>query len=325
MPVNELFVEGAEHPTKGSTRPVSPHRPERTEIDAKVLEVTGNKAVQHPQEIEMLVTTMATQINAKRKCVTFNSLTDITLAPDTSVAEYRSVIYFLAQKLSQAEGMANLIKFWVGDILVQGEEILGEDAACVLGKELSGDSWSKRTVDNITWVCRNLPKEHRRLSLNWNIHRSLAPKWIAPEDQAHYIEKAMELAKSPDPEKRDHYCRDTMRSIHEKYMIKHLDAVIDTPEHKELWKKDPEKLPRTHWEDFIAARPNMSYPFLKEVMAKRTPYPPIKNDITTWIREYTLANSPSDEATRFCMDMGDNIRSAVKAKQITLYPERADR
>ena len=249
------------------------------------------------------------------KCVDMNGMTGINLKSGVHINSYRGLIDYLSDKFSQAKGLELLLKFWIGDILVQGEDILGEEFACVFGTELSGRDWSRGHVANIMWVCRNLPPEHRRLSLTWGVHRELAPSWVTPEDRAFFISKALDM--SEDPEQRDHYVRDTLSSLHEKYIRQAIPNECDSDKHKELWAGTEQSKP-DYWYDLRESLPLLKYPDFLKVMRKEKPIPCPKTRVDEWIRHYALNNSPNDETTRFLMEMAEEAYRKINRRELAV-------
>jgi hypothetical protein len=93
--------------------------------------------------------------------------------------------------------VGNAWQWWVGDWLVIGESLFGEEAAQAVDDHESRYDIARRvtgkpqgTLQNIRSVCARVSKERRRAELDFTHHEKVAS--LDPEDQIFWLEKAVE-------------------------------------------------------------------------------------------------------------------------------------
>lgn len=92
------------------------------------------------------------------------------------------------------------IKFAVGDAILAGEQIFGDD--CYQAVEAMGISEEVRA--ECVRVCRKVPRSTRRKGLTWSHHRAVAA--LPPADQKEWLRKVAEEGLS------HHALRDELRN-----------------------------------------------------------------------------------------------------------------
>jgi len=109
-------------------------------------------------------------------------------AQDTPYKEWARTIHQLDAFGYAASVRDCLMKWYIGDALNAGESMYGERAAQVFGPELH---WSMSYINNIKWVCRNVPKDLRNLKINhWQFWYLMAS--MDRVDQEYMIQKALD-------------------------------------------------------------------------------------------------------------------------------------
>lgn len=76
--------------------------------------------------------------------------------------------------------------WWLGDLLIYGERIFGEEAAQAV--EASGRS--PQTLQQACRVAMRISPGRRRRELSWSHHRTVAP--LEPEEQDAWLERAVD-------------------------------------------------------------------------------------------------------------------------------------
>jgi hypothetical protein len=75
-------------------------------------------------------------------------------------------------------------KFWLGDWLLVGEHLFGEEAA----QAAAATRRSEKTLLRWAWVCRRVAPSRRRESLSFTHHTLVAP--LEPAEQSEWLERA---------------------------------------------------------------------------------------------------------------------------------------
>lgn len=78
------------------------------------------------------------------------------------------------------------VQWWIGDMLVYGEQLYGERYTQAMN--LTGKA--PGTVANWEWVCSRIPRSRRRSDVPFTLHYEVAG--LAPEDQAAWLQAAAE-------------------------------------------------------------------------------------------------------------------------------------
>ncbi|MDR7492250.1 MAG: LmbU family transcriptional regulator [Armatimonadota bacterium] len=99
------------------------------------------------------------------------------------------------EELGRALGaMARTNRWWLGDWLLAGEDLYGEEASQALesryeqGERVTGLAYE--TLTNYAWVCRQVPPERRRPSLSFSAHAEVAS--LEPDEQERWLSLAEE-------------------------------------------------------------------------------------------------------------------------------------
>ncbi len=74
--------------------------------------------------------------------------------------------------------------WWVGDLLIYGEEIFGEEFAQI---EASLPH-SEHTLKNYRWIAKAIPPSRRRANLGFGVHEAVAS--LPPKDRDHWLDIA---------------------------------------------------------------------------------------------------------------------------------------
>lgn len=74
--------------------------------------------------------------------------------------------------------------WWVGDLLVYGEEVFGEEYAQIEAKL----PHSEHTLQNYRWVASRIPRTRRRASLGFGVHEAVAS--LEPKERDHWLDVA---------------------------------------------------------------------------------------------------------------------------------------
>jgi hypothetical protein len=74
--------------------------------------------------------------------------------------------------------------WWVGDLLVYGEEIFGEEFAQIEATL----PHSEHTLQNYRWVASRIPRTRRRTSLGFGVHEAVAA--LEPKERDHWLDLA---------------------------------------------------------------------------------------------------------------------------------------
>src|SRR6056297_1227232 len=125
---------------------------------------------------------------ANHKCVQV-SATGIEFKDSSTYTEWAKAIHQL-DAFGYAETVkACILKWFIGDALNAGERLFGEKASQIYGPELH---WKPSYINNIRYVCRQVPKDRRTLVINnWKFWNFIAP--MDPEDQQYMIDKAISI------------------------------------------------------------------------------------------------------------------------------------
>lgn len=185
----------------------------------------------------------------------------LILDPNADINSYRQLIRTLAANNDKADKLTTMLRFMIGDALLQGEDIYGEDAACVLGVELN---WKSSTIGNVRYIARNIPPENRRFNLSYSMHKDVAA--LSKDDQAYYLNMATEIqAKDVD----GHYQTEVRNRIEHDGV---MSALVNVPADE-----------RDKWLD-IYEKHKPHFTHLKAMVEGRMPLPhdPIK--VGEWVQ-----------------------------------------
>jgi hypothetical protein len=160
------------------------------------------------------------------------------LRPTSTINQYQDIIGRLAVESQRVDQVDAMIRFLIGDMLVQGEEIFGEDYACVFGVQIK---WAYATVQNIIRVSRVIPPEIRKIGLSHRFYTDIAAAEL-PRDIMHGF---VRLAENYKAEGRSKWRRDVLEKVQE-YKVDELTK--DLPEATRnkflgLW----QRAGRPHW------------------------------------------------------------------------------
>jgi len=128
---------------------------------------------------------LALRISKYRCCASMTSPTSLVLDPDADIASYRKLVSTINNEGTRGERLDTMLKFLMGDVLNQGEDVYGEESHCVEGVELQ---WEDRTVYNVCLAARKVPPENRKLALSHRMHVDLST--LEKDEQKFYLDVA---------------------------------------------------------------------------------------------------------------------------------------
>jgi hypothetical protein len=106
-----------------------------------------------------------------RTSLRFQDPTQLTWEDYTKVGEFLGAI-------------GSAYPFWIGDLLVYGEEVFGEEFAQI-EKSLPH---SEHTLQNYRWVASKIPRTRRRASLGFGVHETVAA--LEPRERDRWLDLA---------------------------------------------------------------------------------------------------------------------------------------
>lgn len=189
--------------------------------------------------------------------------------PDCTYKEWARVINQLDAFAYGATVRDCLMKWYIGDAINAGEELFGEKASQIFGPE---QHWTMGYINNIRYVCRNVPKDLRTLKINhWQFWTLMAS--MQREDQEFMINKALEILHY-----RDWY--DQIKKLAKQDKVLELAAAVEDEEFKE------ELLDRikTYKPTYHVAK--------SWIDRKRLPRP--RMCLSDWVAENTPEGTPDD-------------------------------
>lgn len=107
--------------------------------------------------------------------------------------------------------------WWVGDLLIAGEEIFGEEFAQI---EASLPH-SEHTLKNYRWIAKAIPPSRRRANLGFGVHEAVAA--LPPEDR----ERWLDLAERNAWKRQD--MRNALRASRERGELPQTTSSVDQP------------------------------------------------------------------------------------------------
>jgi hypothetical protein len=104
---------------------------------------------------------------------------DLSMRPNLTMGEFASVCEFVG-KLGSAQ------RWWVGDLVNQGERRFGEDVY----QALEGLQMSPEGRMECARVAVAFHRSQRRPGLSWGHHRAVAARWIGPDRREQLLDRA---------------------------------------------------------------------------------------------------------------------------------------
>jgi len=148
--------------------------------------------------------------------------TELDFSDDCTYTEWARAINQLDAFGYAATVRDCLMKWYIGDALNAGEKLFGEKASQVFGPNLH---WKPSYINNIRYVCRQIPKDIRTLKINhWKFWNFIAP--MDYKDQKYMVDKALSLIHY-----RDWY--DQIRELGKQDKVLELAATVEDVEFKE--------------------------------------------------------------------------------------------
>lgn len=227
------------------------------------------------KEIERTAMSLANMVSKFQCCAEVTGPCSLQLEPTASIHSWRTMIRSLNHKAIQMDRVMTMIKFFIGDALVQGEQIYGEEFACVFENELN--LWTYGYTRQVMQAAANIAPERRRMRLSFKIHRMIA--MLPPDEQEYYLQ----IAENYFSQDSQTYIRETRRALNAAKTAELLATVpVD----------DREK-----WLDIVRQFDPYYTKLRKWIKDESTiPKKPLAPDewIGKWIREF-YADHPDDE------------------------------
>ena len=193
------------------------------------------KVVKHKQSVE--VEKISNEID-RLKCATMTSKYSLSLTPGAHIQSYRELCSKLYVAGAQMDYFKTIINFLVGDALNQGEQVYGEESACIFGVDVQ---WSEGYVHNVRRIASVIPPEYRDPRYSWHFYMDLAGSSLSPTELAEYID----MARAYQDEGHPNWRSITVDVLNDRKVEEALE-VLGTEGEKTKWRQSYRQA-RRHW------------------------------------------------------------------------------
>jgi hypothetical protein len=140
--------------------------------------------------VEQMAVAVASQVHmAYDGKVVLSGAASLTLSPEAPIHVYQDLMLRLCKESTRTAVIDTMLKFWIGDLLVQGRDIYGEEYACVFGVQFR---WSAETMQYIYRAAERVPPDLRIPRLPFRFYADVSGFDLEKAEMERFINLAVE-------------------------------------------------------------------------------------------------------------------------------------